>query len=146
MSRLRRIYGLPFATLSVFFASVFFLGTTAYAQSPIPLSDQRQAIQEHSQIMQEKAMILEATSKELVELEEKKQELSKALESEKRLIEDLKEKIAEIHAHFSDEMQSLDSTQSLESLRVKVLGTSVHDALMLLYCFNSWISPVVSIQ
>ena len=40
-------------------------------------------------------MILEATSKELVELEEKKQELSKALESEKKLIEDLKEKIAE---------------------------------------------------
>ena len=34
----------------------------------------------------------------------------------------MKEKIAEIHAHFSDEMQSLDSTQSLESLRVKVLG------------------------
>ena len=42
----------------------------------------------------------------------------------------MKEKIAEIHAHFSDEMQSLDSTQSLESLRVKVLGNICMDQCM----------------
>ena len=34
----------------------------------------------------------------------------------------MKEKIAEIHGHIAEEMKTLDGTQALEALRVKVLG------------------------
>ena len=74
--------------------AVAFSGS-ANAQSPAPLSENEQRIQQHSQMMQEKAMILETTSNELLELEQKKQELAKTLEAEKKLIEELRAKIAE---------------------------------------------------
>ena len=35
---------------------------------------------------------------------------------------DMKEQIAQIRAHVTEEMRALDGTQALESLRVKVLG------------------------
>lgn len=35
---------------------------------------------------------------------------------------DMKEQIAGIRAHVTEEMRALDGTQALESLRVKVLG------------------------
>lgn len=98
MSRLRRVSNLPLATLSVFFASVFFLGTTVYAQSPIwahPLSVNEQIILQQSQILDEKSSALENTSLELQSLEEKRSSLAEQLEDENRKITELRQKIAE---------------------------------------------------
>ncbi len=77
------------------FVMVVMFSGSASAQSPAPLSENEQRIQEHSQMMQKKAFVLETTSKELEELEQKKTELAKTLEAEKKLIEELKAKIAE---------------------------------------------------
>ena len=98
MSRLRRIHGLPFATLSVFFASVFFLGATVYAQSPIgvrPISVNEQIILQQSQTIDEKSSALENTSLELQSLGEKRSSLAGQLEAEKKKIAELRQKIAE---------------------------------------------------
>ena len=74
--------------------AVTFSGS-ANAQSPAPLSENEQRIQQHSQMIQEKAVVLDLTSKELEELEQNKQELTKTLEAEKKLVEGLRAKIAE---------------------------------------------------
>lgn len=98
MSRLRRVSNLPLATLSVFFASVFFLGATVYAQSPIrvrPLSVNEQMILQRSQSLDEKSSALENTSLELQSLEEKRSSLAGQLEAEEKKITELRQKIAE---------------------------------------------------
>ena len=79
--------------LSLVIAVTF--GGSANAQSPAPLSENEQRIQQHSQMIQEKAVVLDLTSKELEELEQNKQELTKTLEAEKKLVEGLRTKIAE---------------------------------------------------
>lgn len=97
MRRLRRISSLPFATLSVLFASVFLFGSTVSAQSLTevrPLSQNEQIIQQQAQEMADKAGMLNLTSLELEQLESKKATLAQQLETEKKLIEELKQKIA----------------------------------------------------
>ena len=98
MNRSRRVLSLPFATLSVLFASVFLFGSTVSAQSLTevrPLSHNEQIILERSQQVEQKATVLLSTSQELQTLEEKKKALADQLEAEKQKIEELKQKIAE---------------------------------------------------
>lgn len=98
MRRSRRIIGLPFATLSVLFASVFLFGSTVSAQSLTevrPLSQNEQIIQQQAYEMAEKAGLLNMTSLELEQLESKKETLAQQLETEKKLIAELKQKIAD---------------------------------------------------
>jgi len=95
MSRSRRISSLPFATLSVLFASVFLFSSTVNAQSleVRPLSENEQIIQMHATSVEQKSDALASTSTELEQLEAKKTELSQKLDAEKKAIEDLKAKI-----------------------------------------------------
>lgn len=98
MNRLRRVSGLLLTTLSVFFASVFFLGSAVSAQSLVevrPLSHNETIILQQSQAVEEKSTTLQSTIDELQILEEKKEALAKQLEAEKQKIEELKAKIAE---------------------------------------------------
>lgn len=98
MRRLRRISSLPFATLSVLFASVFLFGSTVSAQSLTevrPLSQNEQIIQQQAYEMAEKAGMLDLTSLELEKLEAKRATLAQQLETEKKLIAELKQKIAD---------------------------------------------------
>ena len=122
MNRLRRIHGLPFATLSVFFASVFFLGTTVYAQSPIevrPLSVNEQIILEQSQQVEEKSTVLKAAAEELRALEEKKKALAEQLNSEKEKIEQLKIQIENKKAK-----QAREEAARAEAARVRAVSTA----------------------
>lgn len=101
MNRLRRVSGLSLTTLSVFFASVFFLGSAVSAQSLVevrPLSHNETIILQQSQAVEEKSTTLQSTIDELQTLEEKKEALAKQLEAEKQKIEKLKQRIAEKRA------------------------------------------------
>lgn len=98
MYRSRRLLSLPFATLSVLFASVFLFGSTVSAQALTevrPLSHNEQIILEQSQQVDQKSTVLETTSQELQTLEEKKKALADQLEAEKAKIAELKQKIAD---------------------------------------------------
>lgn len=97
MNRHRPSLRLPFATLSVLFASVFLFGSTVSAQ-PLsevrPLSENEQIIQTQQQQLEEKVTALQSTAEELQTLEEKKKALADRLANEKKLIEELKQRIA----------------------------------------------------
>ena len=98
MNRLRHSHSLPFTTLSVLLASVFFLGSTASAQPLVearPLSHNETIILQQSQAVEEKSTTLQSTIDKLRTLEGKKEALAKQLEAEKQKIEDLKQRIAE---------------------------------------------------
>lgn len=97
--------------------AVTFSGS-ANAQSPAPLSENEQRIQQHSQEMEQKAEILQLTDKELAELEAKKQELVKVLEAEKKLIEELKAKIAE-----KKRLEAIRAEEEKERARQRELAT-----------------------
>lgn len=101
MNSLRRVSGLPLTTLSVLFASVFFLGPTVSAQSLVevrPLSHNETIILQQSQAVEEKSNTLKSTVDELQALGEKKEAIAKQLEAEKQKIEELKQRIAEKRA------------------------------------------------
>lgn len=101
MNRLRHSSSLPFTTLSVLLASVFFLGPTVSAQSLVearPLSHNETIILQQSQAVEEKSTTLQSTVDELRTLEWKKEALAKQFEAEKQKIEDLKQRIAEKRA------------------------------------------------
>ena len=101
MNRLRRSSSLPFTTLSVLLASVFFLGSTVSAQSLVevrPLSHNETIILQQSQAVEEKSAVLKDTSSELQTLDGRKKALATQLEAEKQRIEELKQKIAEKRA------------------------------------------------
>ena len=129
MSRLRRITSLPLATLSVFFASVFFLGSTVSAQSLLevrPLSVNEQIILEQSQKVEEKSTALETTSEELQNLEKKKKSLAEQLKAEKDRIEELKVMIA--HKKAAKARAEAQAREASRVASVQTASTPVYTA------------------
>lgn len=122
MSRFRPSPSLPFATLSVLFASVFLLGsTTVSAQSLTevrPLSVNEQIIQENTDKLIQKSDELTVAEEELNQLEAKKSALTKQIEEEKKAIEELKKKIADKKA--ADERAKAEAARQVQVAQAPV--------------------------
>lgn len=114
MSKHRRYLGLLLFTLVVLTSSVFLLSNVAYAQDiPKPLKYNDQIIQKQSQIIEEKTTVLQTTSQEIQDLEDKKQALAQQLELEKQTISDLTQKLAEKKAAAEAERKRVEELKNM---------------------------------
>jgi len=111
MSISRRYLGL-FFTLVATTSSVFLLPTTAYAQDS-SLNQNKQIIQQQSQVISDKTIMLQTTSQEIQDLNAKKQTLAQQLEIEKQTISDLNQKLAEKKAAAEAEKKRVEELKNM---------------------------------
>ena len=112
--RSRPLLSLPLTTLSVLFASVLLFGGTASAQStPLPLSEGYRFVQQQSQAVEQKNIILTTTSQEIQTLEQKKLTLLSQLDQETKSIEELKQKVEDKRAAAEAEKKRLEEIKNM---------------------------------
>ena len=88
-------------------------GSVSALESPRPLSENEQFIQQQAQEVEKKSGLLLNTTQELQSLEQKKLELAQKLETETKTIEELKDKLEEKKAAVEAEKKRLAEIKNM---------------------------------